>query len=115
MSVQTRMACSPDRISCRAASTPGVRVTSAAVPVLAKLSNPRRVSKAYAALSAITIAEEEANQKRWEESGKDSSIDSWQWTLNWNSINDNIVVGSCPRSTQDIVRRCDQSVLGTHA
>lgn len=103
MSVQARLVCMPDRISCRAAAHPGVRITSAAVPVLVS-RNPRRDAKACSAVSAVTVAEDEANQKRWEESGKDSSIDSWRWTLNWDTINDNIVVGSCPRSSQDIVR-----------
>ena len=26
-----------------------------------------------------------------------------QWTLNWNEIDDKILVGSCPRSTKDVV------------
>eukprot|EP00892_Ulva_mutabilis_P000334 jgi/Ulvmu1/10300/UM060_0102.1 len=103
MSVQARVICSPDRVSCRSAPIPGARVTSAAVPVLADRRRSRRVTAACSAVSAVTVAEEEANQKRWEESGKQSNVDQWRWTLNWNTINDNIVVGSCPRSTQDIV------------
>ena len=27
-----------------------------------------------------------------------------QWTLNWDAIEDNILVGSCPRSASDVVR-----------
>jgi hypothetical protein len=27
-----------------------------------------------------------------------------QWSLNWNEIDDKILIGSCPRSTQDVVR-----------
>lgn len=104
MSVHTRLIGVPDRIACRSVSAPGICVTSAVAPVqAASRSNPRRVSRACSAVSPVTVAEEEANQKRWEESGKQNSADSWRWTLNWDDINDNIVVGSCPRSTQDIV------------
>lgn len=113
MSVQARSICLPDRILCRAAATPGARLTSAAVPLLADLRKPRRVTAGCSAVSAVTVAEEEANQKRWEESGKQNSSDSWRWTLNWNTINDNIVVGSCPRSTQDIVRCSARIMSGT--
>jgi hypothetical protein len=32
-----------------------------------------------------------------------------KWTLNWDEITPNIIVGSCPRSTQDVVRTLQQA------
>jgi len=28
----------------------------------------------------------------------------WEWTLNWNQIRDDLVIGSCPMTTEDIDR-----------
>ncbi|KAK9843931.1 hypothetical protein WJX84_009299, partial [Apatococcus fuscideae] len=54
---------------------------------------------------AISKEEQEANEKRWQESGGGvGSSDQWRWTLNWNDISPEIVVGSCPRSPSDVVR-----------
>lgn len=83
--------------------------------MVADLRRTRRIAAACSAVSAVTVAEEEANQKRWEESGKQNNVDSWRWTLNWDTINDNIVVGSCPRSTSDIVRTLFLIILRTCA
>jgi hypothetical protein len=46
----------------------------------------------------------EANTRRWEESGHKGSVDDWKWTLNWNEVLPNVVIGSCPRSAQNLVR-----------
>jgi hypothetical protein len=58
-----------------------------------------------AGVEAATEAEEEANKKRWEESGgSEGSVDQWRWTLNWDALpGHNIVIGSCPRSPADVV------------
>lgn len=57
-----------------------------------------------------TTAEDEANRKRWEESGSSQgSVDEWRWTLNWDDITDSITVGSCPRSPGDIDRIVDEA------
>lgn len=57
-----------------------------------------------------TAAEDEANKKRWEESGgSQGSTDQWRWTLNWDQITDDIVVGSCPRSPSDVDRIQEES------
>ena len=58
----------------------------------------------------MSSAEEEANKKRWEESGNSKGhVDEWRWTLNWDRITDGIVVGSCPRSAADIDTIATQS------
>jgi len=60
-----------------------------------------------------TDAEEEANKKRWQESGGGAgSSDAWRWTLNWDEIlPGQVFVGSCPRSASDV----DELVKGTGA
>ena len=61
----------------------------------------------------VTEAEEEANNKRWQESGGGAgSSDAWRWTLNWDEIlPGQVFVGSCPRSASDV----DELVRGTGA
>ncbi|KAL3160573.1 hypothetical protein ABBQ32_010511 [Trebouxia sp. C0010 RCD-2024] len=59
---------------------------------------------------AASHAEEEANQKRWKESGGGvGPVDQWRWSLNWDQINSDIVVGSCPRSASDVDRMVDEA------
>ena len=36
----------------------------------------------------------------------------WRWTLNWNYVTDDIIVGSCPRSPEDVVRLWRSFFLG---
>ncbi|DBA89283.1 hypothetical protein WJX77_002609 [Trebouxia sp. C0004] len=63
-----------------------------------------------AGAKAATKAEEEANQKRWKESGGGvGPMDQWRWSLNWDTITTEIVVGSCPRSAPDIDRMVDEA------
>lgn len=66
---------------------------------------PAQATAGAAGLAAASAAEEEANKKRWEEAGEKGSVDQWRWTLNWDRIGTyKIVVGSCPRSVDDIDR-----------
>jgi len=65
----------------------------------------RSISQQTGVTSPVSKEEEEANKKRWEESGNSSgSVDEWRWTLNWDEvIPDKILVGTekgggCPRS-----------------
>lgn len=59
---------------------------------------------------AASQAEEEANQKRWKESGGGvGPMDQWRWSLNWDQITSQIVVGSCPRSAADVDRMVDEA------
>lgn len=46
----------------------------------------------------------EQRQKEAVEEKAPSDPFQWRWTLNWNSITSNIIVGSCPRSPEDIDR-----------
>lgn len=54
------------------------------------------------------MSEEEAWKKRAEEAkeaGTSQHGGGWRWSLNWNSIEGtDIIVGSCPRSPDDVVR-----------
>ncbi len=87
----------------------------------------------HSGVAPVSDAEEEANKKRWEESGNNEGhVDEWcvqmtrddngnytwhthkkpsprRWTLNWDRITDHIVVGSCPRSVGDIDTIATQS------
>ncbi|CAD7701724.1 unnamed protein product [Ostreobium quekettii] len=60
---------------------------------------------------AVSDAEGEANRRRWEESGgaKEGTQDEWRWTLNWDEVTEDIVVGSCPRSRDDLDRMIDEA------
>jgi hypothetical protein len=49
---------------------------------------------------AATAAAEEKN---------DPGPFTWEWTLNWDAITDKILVGSCPRSPDDINRMVDET------
>eukprot|EP00210_Caulerpa_lentillifera_P002914 g2782.t1 len=61
-----------------------------------------------------TSAEETSNLRRWKESGgSHGSPDQWKWTLNWNEVDENILIGSCPRATIDIDTIAD--VTGANA
>lgn len=58
----------------------------------------------------------EAEQAGWEQRQKEATEVKdpadpfqWRWTLNWNSITSNIIVGSCPRSPGDIDRMVDEA------
>eukprot|EP01024_Parvocaulis_polyphysoides_P052890 TRINITY_DN5249_c0_g4_i2.p1 TRINITY_DN5249_c0_g4~~TRINITY_DN5249_c0_g4_i2.p1 ORF type:complete len:466 (-),score=50.57 TRINITY_DN5249_c0_g4_i2:327-1619(-) len=56
-------------------------------------------------VTCLSEEEKVANEKRWQESGGGvGTADEWKWTLNWSNITPDIVVGSCPRSTDDIQR-----------
>lgn len=61
----------------------------------------------HAGAGAAPVTEEEAaaNKLRWEESGAgEGSVDEWRWTLNWDALPEHpIIIGSCPRSPEDIV------------
>ncbi|CAG9462830.1 unnamed protein product [Pedinophyceae sp. YPF-701] len=60
--------------------------------------------------SPVSVAEAEANAKRWQESGGgQGSQDEWRWTLNWDEITDKITVGSCPRSPSDVQAIAEKS------
>lgn len=60
-------------------------------------------------MQAVSEAEAAANEKRREESGNKGNSKEWHWTLNWDRINDNIIVGSCPRSPSDVDRLVDEA------
>mmetsp|Transcript_8591 Transcript_8591/g.31731 ORF Transcript_8591/g.31731 Transcript_8591/m.31731 type:complete len:352 (+) Transcript_8591:169-1224(+) len=47
-----------------------------------------------------TDAEREAWKRRERESGQ-QHVGEWKWTLNWNEITPEVLVGSCPRSPED--------------
>lgn len=58
----------------------------------------------------------EAEQAGWEQRQKEAAETKdpadpfqWRWTLNWDSITPNIIVGSCPRSPGDIDRMVDEA------
>ncbi|XP_024526678.1 phosphoglucan phosphatase DSP4, chloroplastic-like isoform X2 [Selaginella moellendorffii] len=51
-----------------------------------------------------TETEQEGWEKRQNEAENGGSTSSWHWTLNWNEITSSIVVGSCPRSPDDVDR-----------
>lgn len=69
--------------------------------------NADQTLNAGAGVDAVTAAEQEANAKRWEESGGgEGSVDEWRWRLEWNAMPaHNIVIGSCPRSPADMASR----------
>lgn len=62
-------------------------------------------------LPPMSEAEKEGWEQRQKEAAeaKDASPFQWQWTLNWNEITPNIVVGSCPRSPGDVDRMVDEA------
>jgi len=33
----------------------------------------------------------------------------WNWTLNWNEIRSDLIVGSCPRKVEDLTRIRDET------
>ena len=74
------------------------------VPSALRSYRYRRPTCARTQAVEVTAQEEAANEKRWQESGQQGGLDEWSWTLNWDAIRDDIVVGSCPRSAEDIVR-----------
>lgn len=57
----------------------------------------------------------EAEKEGWEQrkteaaETKDASPFTWQWTLNWDTVTPNVLVGSCPRSPSDIDRLVDEA------
>jgi hypothetical protein len=58
----------------------------------------------------------EAERAGWEQRQKEAAEVKdpadpfqWRWTLNWDSITPNIIVGSCPRSPGDIDRMVDEA------
>jgi len=58
------------------------------------------------------VSEEDAWKKRQEEAkeaGTSNAIGEWKWTLNWDAIDDNIIVGSCPRSVEDVDRLVEEA------
>ncbi|KAJ7544536.1 hypothetical protein O6H91_09G081700 [Diphasiastrum complanatum] len=55
----------------------------------------------------VSEAEQEGWKKRQDEAGKESDNGSWQWSLNWNHITSHIIVGSCPRSSEDVDHMVD--------
>jgi len=60
-------------------------------------------------VDAVSDAEHEANMKRKEEAGNQGNSDEWKWTLNWDPITSNIIVGSCPRSAADLDRLVNEA------
>ncbi|CAI7893746.1 unnamed protein product, partial [Closterium sp. NIES-54] len=56
-------------------------------------------------------AAEEAAQKAEKEveAAEAGAVDEWRWTLNWNHILPNLIVGSCPRSPDDVDRIADEA------
>ncbi|CAI5958114.1 unnamed protein product, partial [Closterium sp. NIES-64] len=56
-------------------------------------------------------AAEEAAQKaeKEAEAAEAGAVDEWRWTLNWNHILPNLIVGSCPRSPDDVDRIADEA------
>lgn len=64
----------------------------------------RRPSRTCARAVELTRQEEAANARRWQESGRQGGLDEWSWSLNWDAVRDDVIVGSCPRSADDIVR-----------
>lgn len=58
----------------------------------------------------MSETEDKANRRRWEESGAGKgSVDDWRWTLNWDSITETLIVGSCPRQPEDLDRIVDEA------
>ncbi|KAG0566519.1 hypothetical protein KC19_7G069500 [Ceratodon purpureus] len=58
----------------------------------------------------------EAERAGWEQRQKEATEVKdpadpfqWRWTLNWDSITPNIIVGSCPRSPGDVDRMVDEA------
>ena len=60
---------------------------------------PIRVSVPTSAMSRLQLESQEA-----EDHVSSVPQDEWKWTLNWDYITPQLVVGSCPRSPSDIVR-----------
>ena len=89
--------------------------TSTPVPVVVARSSSSSSSPTSPTtpVTPVTDAEEEANNKRWQESGGGAgSSDAWRWTLNWDEIlPGKVFVGSCPRSAFDV----SELVKGTGA
>lgn len=66
--------------------------------------------------SRIQCSMSDAEQAGWEQRQKEASESKnepfqseWRWTLNWDAITPNIIVGSCPRSPEDIDRMVDEA------
>ncbi|CAI5485118.1 unnamed protein product, partial [Closterium sp. Yama58-4] len=59
----------------------------------------------------VSEAAEEAAQKaeKETEAAEAGAVDEWRWTLNWNHILPNLIVGSCPRSPDDVDRIADEA------
>ncbi|GMH34854.1 hypothetical protein BSKO_02715 [Bryopsis sp. KO-2023] len=96
-----------DNIRCRRAGQAGFPST---------LRLPRTAMGSYErdlivcnAVEAVSDAEQEADDKRWEESGQKGDSNEWKWTLNWDEIMDNVIVGSCPRAPQDLERIAEEA------
>lgn len=71
-------------------------------------------------VNPMSEAEKEGWEKRQSEAAtaaaeekNDPGPFTWEWTLNWDAITDKILVGSCPRSPDDINRMVDET--GIHA
>lgn len=41
--------------------------------------------------------------------GATGEIEAWQWTLNWDEVRTDLVIGSCPMTTDDIDRICTET------
>lgn len=100
--------------SLRHAAKPACKQTAAPPAARGKAAGRGRCVLVKAASAAgvrdgqsQALSEEDAWKKRAQEA-KDAGVSqvggSWSWTLNWNTINDEIVVGSCPRSDEDVER-----------
>lgn len=62
----------------------------------------------------MTVEEQAGWEQRQKEAAeiKDPSDPfQWRWTLNWNQITPNIIVGSCPRSPGDIDRMVNEAEI----
>jgi hypothetical protein len=67
-------------------------------------------------VNPMSEAEKEGWEKRQSEAAaaaaeekNDPGPFTWEWTLNWDAITDKILVGSCPRSPDDINRMVDET------
>lgn len=64
-------------------------------------------------VNPMSEAEKEGWEKRQSEAAAEEKNDpgpfTWEWTLNWDAITDKILVGSCPRSPDDINRMVDET------
>lgn len=64
---------------------------------------------------ACTANASEAERADWARRAAESGVSmvdsngQWRWTLNWSFIDENIIIGSCPRSPEDIELIAQQS------